>query len=178
MKISSSKSLLITLGVLIAVLAVGNYFFYHLIRSSGTEISNLQQDVASLQTQVQEFSKYKPEDLKLLAQSVMAKIIPRGDFVDFITSIETNARSQGVDINVASVNVVPRSDDENDDKQIMHLQLVTKGPWANTMRFVNYLEHLPYKVGITKMNLVKAPAEDGGSAHWRGNFEVTVLKFK
>ena len=40
----------------------------------GTEISNLQKEVSSLQTQVQEFSKYSPDDLKTLARSVTAKL--------------------------------------------------------------------------------------------------------
>jgi hypothetical protein len=179
MKISSSKGLPIVFVTLIVVLAAGNYGFFHVIRSSGTEISNLQKEVSSLQTQVQEFSKYSPDDLKTLARSVTAKIIPRGDFVDFIESVESNARSQGIEISVQSVDVVARSEDQNDDKQIMNLRLVTRGSWAETMRFINYIEHLPYKIAIKNMNLVKNTADEGaGDGDWRGSFHVTALKFK
>ena len=139
----------------------------------------MSQETVSLQNQVQEFSKYRPEDLKLLAQSVITKIIPHGDFVDFIEKVESNARSQGVNITVQSVNVVPRSDDENDDKQIMHLRLETHGTWTQTMGFINYIEHLPYKIDIKNLSLSKTESADKKpSTDWHGTFEVTALKFK
>jgi Tfp pilus assembly protein PilO len=179
MKISSSKGLLIVFVALIVVLMVANYGFFHVIQTSGTEISNLQREVTSLKTQVEEFSKYSPEDLKALAQSITAKIIPRGDVVDFIEEIESSARSQGIEISVESVDVVPRSEDANDNKQIMNLNLVTKGSWQETMYFINYIEHLPYKIAIKNMNLAKNTADEGaGNGDWRGSFRITALKFK
>ena len=39
--------------------------------------------------------------------------------------------------------MLSREEDQNDDKQIMNLRLVTKGSWVETMRFINYIEHLP-----------------------------------
>lgn len=180
MKTTTTKSLLITLCTLILILIAANFIFFHLIRSSGIQISNYQQESELLQSQVLEFSKYKPEDLKALAESVVAKIIPRGDFVSFIESIEASARSQGVDITVDSVDVVPRGEDENDDKQIMNLRLTTVGTWTQTMRFIAYLEHLPYKIDIGQINLsqIEVSGEKGSGVLWNGAFEVTALKFK
>ncbi len=179
---NSSRHLLIILSILILAFAAANYVFFHIIRSSGVEVSNLQQEITSLQAQVQEFQKYRPEDLKLLAASVTAKIIPHGDFVDFIESIESNARNLGVTVEVQSVNVVPRnSEDDKDNMQILHVRLVTNGSWTQTMYFLNYLEHLPYKIAITNMGLSKGtllPDGKGTSDTWRGTFEITALKFK
>lgn len=176
---STKHTLFILIGVIV-LLAVAHYVVFHFIRSESTEVLTLEQEVASLQTQVQEFSKYEPEDLKLLAASVNAKIIPHGDFVNFLETIETSGRAQGISVNVQSVNVVPRSEENpDDDKQIMHVRLDTHGSWAPTMRFVNYLEHLPYKIAVTDLRLTKdGPENEGGTNGWRGAIEVTALKFK
>lgn len=180
MKNYSTKHALLTLIVVILLLVVAHYVFFHFIRSESREVSTLEREVVSLQTQVQEFSKYEPEDLKLLATSVNAKIIPRGDFVDFLETIETSGRALGISVNVESVDVVARSEDNpDDDKQIMYVRLETHGGWSPTMRFVHYLEHLPYKISVTDVRLTKdGPQNEGGPDGWRGAIEVSALKFK
>ena len=184
MKIHSTKKNLILLSILVVILAGLHYAAFSFIRNSGAEVSALERDVNSLRAQVLEFSKYSPEDMVILARSVTARFISRANFVDFIENIESEAKTQNVSVLIRSVDVESRSEDENDDKEIIRLKFETRGSWADTMRFVNYLEHLPYKVVLYGLGLSlvseEGPVKKGLAKipQWRGQVEISALKFK
>ncbi len=184
MKIHSTKQILILLSILVIILAGLHYVAFSFIRNSGAAVSALENDVNLLRSQVLEFSKYSPEDMVVLARSVNAHFVSRTDIVDFIENIESEAKNQKVSVLIRSVDVESRSEDENEDKEIIRLKFETRGSWADTMRFVNYLEHLPYKVVLHGLGLSlvseEGPSKEGLAKipQWRGQIEITALKFK
>lgn len=190
MKSHSTKQIVILFAAIVFVLLGLHYFVFSFIKNTAVEVLTLERDVESMRTQVFEFSKYTPEDLMALAQLVSAKFISRGDFVEFIQTIETKGRAQNLEVTVRSVATEPRSeDDDSDDKEILRLQLETTGSWANTLKFVNYLEHLPYKITVQGLKLTKSQnsGEEAGSTAgsasaasnlWKAEIEITALKLK
>jgi len=180
MKKLSTKTILVIFVLLILLLVGAHFLVFSFIKSAGTTVSVLEQDIRTLQEQAIDFSKYSPEDLKKLAESVNSRIVSQDDFVNFIENIEGVGRAQGVSIIVRSVDVEPRSEDTADDKENMRLKLETTGSWENTQRYINYLEHLPYKINITNLNLsiLKAEGSASSTPTWRGGIELTTLKFK
>ncbi len=181
MKTLSTKKIIIISAILIVVLIAGHFVVFGFIKNSATTVSTLERDINSLQAQAVEFSKYSPEDLKKLAESVNSRIISHTDFVSFIEKIEATGRVQNVPVIVRSVNVEPRNiEDTADDKEIMRLKLETTGTWENTQRYINYLEHLPYKIAITNLGLsiLKTEGKASSTPTWRGQIELTALKFK
>lgn len=180
MKIHSTKQILIILLAATAVLLGLHYVTFSFIREASEEVNAMEGETSMLKNQVAEFSKYGPEDLQRLAQSVISRFIPRAGFVKFMETIESEAKTQNISAVIRSVGVEPRSEDEKDDKEIIRLKLETRGSWANTMKFVNYLEHLPYKVVLHGLNLSVAAPEKGQSKvpQWQGRIEITALKFK
>lgn len=184
MKTRSTKQILILLSILVVILAGLHYAVFSFIRNSGMAVIALENDVGSLRSQVLEFSKYSPEDLTVLARSATAHFISRTNLVDFIENIENEAKTQKVSVLIRSVDVESRSEDENDDKEIIRLKFETRGSWADTMRFVNYLEHLPYKTVLHGLALSRVseegPAKKGmvKIPQWRGQVEITALKLK
>lgn len=184
MKTRLTKQILIFLSILVVILAGLHYVVFSFIRNSGAAVLALENDVSLLRSQVLEFSKYSPEDMAVLARSVTAHFISRVSIVDFIENIENEAKNQKVSVLIRSVDVESRSEDEKDNKEIIRLKFETRGSWADTMRFVNYLEHLPYKTVLHGLDLSRVseegPAKRGTVKipQWRGQVEITALKFK
>ncbi len=179
MKLDRTKKIIILFSAVIVVLLGLHYVVFSFIRKSDMSVSGLEHEVRALQVQVLEFSKYTPEDVKNLARSVTDRFISRTNIVSFIENLEKKAQAEGVTVTIRSVNVEPRSDDAADDKEIIRLVFETRGSWSDTMNFLAFVEHLPYKVTLHGLGLMAEP-EDGvaGPVQWRGQFEITTLKFK
>lgn len=179
MKIDRTKKIIILFSTVIAILLALHYVVFSFIRTSDMSVSGLENEVRTLQAQVLEFSKYTPEDVKNLARSVTDRFISRTNIVSFIENLEKEAQAKGVAVTIRAVNVEPRGDDAADDKEIIRLVFETRGSWSDTMNFLAFVEHLPYKITLHGLGLVVV-SEDGvvGPVQWRGQFEITTLKFK
>lgn len=179
MKKQTTKQILILFLIIIVVLLCLHYAAFSFIRGAGMKVVNLERDVETLQVQVSEFSKYSVDDIRSFAAAIKSRFVPKDDFVAFLEMIETQARSQGLEITVRGVDVESRSDDPNDDKEILRLQIETGGSWQDTMRFVSYIEYLPYKISVRDLGLTVNPeGEESAPVEWRGRIEMTALKFK
>jgi hypothetical protein len=206
MKSHSTKQIIIALSVVVLLLVASHFVAFLFIKNTATKVLTLEREAETLKSQALEYSKYTPEDLLSLAQSVSAKFVPRGDVVDFIESIETKGRAQNVSVTVRSVGTEKRTPDapDTDDKEVLRLKLETVGSWSNTLKFINYLEHLPYKVSVQGLGMSKVLSErntsnsdgasegDGGGeaiggtvggtgstpSLWKSEIEITVLKLK
>ncbi len=179
-RLNSTKQTLILLSLLIVVLFGLHFLAFRFIWSAGLEVSALEANVNVLNAQVLEFSKYKPEGIRDLARAVTSRIISRTNIADFIQVIENKAKAQNLAIEIRSAKVEPRDVDNPEDYlEIARLRIETRGSWANTMRFVKYLEHLPYKVSLHALNLSTIVGDGTEKVpEWRGEVEITALKFK
>lgn len=181
MKITPTKRKLIITTVLVLVVLGLHYFAYSYIKGMGAEVAALDQEGISLQAQVIEFSKYSPEELRTFAKAINNRVLPKGDFVNFIENVEKTARSFGVEVNVRAVDVEELAEGGSGDKETLRLKMETRGTWSETMKFVTYLEYLPYKVVIHDVGLSQMIlTNDKGvsSTEWRGDIELTALKSK
>ncbi len=186
MKKHSTKQLLALISFFVIILVALHFVAFIFIRKAGVTVSTLERDVASLQVQVQEFSKYSAEDLRELAKKVSTKIVARDGIVGFLENIESTARAYDMEILVRGVDVRARSEENTKDtKEFVQLSLETRGSWQNNMKFVHFLEHLPYKVelrNVTFTKLADTLDADGKviptTRTWRAEIILVALKFK
>lgn len=179
MKNRNSKQFLIIFSVILVVLIGLHFMAFSFIRSTGLEVSTLENNVTQLRSEVIEFTKYKPDEIRALAQNVSNHFISRDNVVTFIEDIEREAKSRGLEVVIRSADTEPRSEDEADPIERVRLKFETRGSWATTMRFVSYLEHTPYKISLAGIDLSTFNEEGKKSSqNWKGAFEVTALKFK
>lgn len=179
MKLNSPKQAIILFSVLIIVLLGLHYVVYRFVRQSDMVVSGLQAEVGLLRAQVAEFSKSSPSDMKNLAQSVMSHFISRTGVAAFIESLERKGKAEGVSVVLRSVDVETLGDEAVTDKEKIRFRFETRGSWSNTMNYLNYIEHLPYKVDLRGLSF-SIVAQDGASSNteWQGQFEIVTLKFK
>lgn len=184
MKASSPKSILVLLAVLVVVVIAIMYVAVISIQASGEKTLALLQEAAANRSQTEDLSKNKGEDLKEMARDINAYFVSKDGVVNFIEDVEKEARTYQLEVFVRSVDVTKNSDDPNDNKEVMKLKLEMRGSWGNTLRFISYLERIPYKVTLeniemTKISELSEDFESGANLpRWRTRLEMSVLKFK
>ena len=187
MKILSSKTILILVIILTAILIAANYFFFTSIKKINAETSMLSNELAS----------YKNEQTTLAGRDGLAELpglienidsysVGKDGVVDFIENVETEARSKGITLLIRSVgteNIGGATEEESvgATKEIMRLKLEARGSWRDTMEFVSYIEHLPYKIVLHDVGFSSASEGESSASSsptWRARVELTVLKQK
>lgn len=179
MKQRTTKQLLIMFAIALAILVGVHVVVFISIRSAGLEVSSLEQQVEEQQARVVEFTKYNPEEIRSLATSVKEHFIFRDNVVLFIESIEKEAKAYGLTVTIRAADTEPRSEEEEDPLERVRLRLETQGSWVATMKFVSYLEYVKYKISLASLNL-SVVTEEGPrkTPNWKGEYEITALKFK
>ena len=182
----SSKKVLI-IAVLLVVCALGSYIytFYTLM-----DINNKVVELAA------EVSMYSETNDKLSAlqfalknaQQGMKEIdeyyVPADGAVDFISVVETLAKTEGITMSVDSVNTFDVDAGSKDFQERLVLQLKTEGPWAETEQFLQLIENLPYNVYLEEADLSKlvilpvAGMPKPIAGRWKGEFQLSALKLK
>src|SRR6185436_16603926 len=102
MKFDSTKKILTVSLISVLALASLHVVLLLFIQKTGQSIAVLEEDVKNMQDQVLEFSKYSPEELKKLAESVTGRFLTKDDLVKFIEEVELAARSSHLLISVTS----------------------------------------------------------------------------
>jgi Tfp pilus assembly protein PilO len=168
MKIISTKTILVLIIILTAILLAANYFFFISIKNINTKTSAL----------MGETEVYKKEQGRLAGKSGITEILSlvekinsyyvgKDDVVHFIEDIEKEGRSKGITLLIRSVsteNFGGLTDEESAGatKEVMRLKLEARGSWRDTMEFVAFLEHLPYKVSFASVDFTKSVEGGGG----------------
>lgn len=186
----SARNLIILFAGLLVFAVAGYYFTFRFVNDSIAKTISTQQQIADNNAQIRDISDQKNNDIYSLAGKVNSYFIKRDNVVSFIENIEQEARSLKIEIFIRSVDEAKYSDNENENKEFINLQIETRGSWADTLRFVSYLERLPYKISLNNVELAKIETEleknqnkniksdTPGHYIWRGRFEFSALKIK
>ena len=191
MKFSSTKNLLILSAVLAFALVVGNYFMFSSIKNSNKKASELSQQVGIYEQKRSSFSGANGvSDIRSLIEKIASYFLGKDDAVLFIERVEKEARDGGVALTIRSVGTenFGKTDEKSKvdpTKELVRLKLEAKGTWRHTIRFISFIEHLPYKVVLEDVNFTRMvegesspKAKALASPLWRATIELTVLKNK
>lgn len=197
MKITSTKKILAVSVLLLMLLAAANYFLFASIKNTSMEASELSLEADEYDRELSGASRESVNELRTLIQKVSWYLVGRDDVVTFIENIEEEARNNGIVLLIRSVETEAFGDpaDTTATKETMRLKLEARGAWKNNLRFVYFLENLPYKINVKNVEFSKmmegeritggelnvpevtGGVENPGSA-WRTRIELTVLKQK
>lgn len=103
---------------------------------------------------------------------LIAQILKEEDVIDLLALIESLGGEQGVTFTTNSLTVEPVSD--SFEKLVVDMSV--EGSYASVMHVLTLLENLPYQASVRRAHVSKSVDED--SVVWKGEFELSVTKFK
>lgn len=92
--------------------------------------------------------------------------------VNFVEQLEAIGKEQSIDVKIDSLEEKPIGPQ---NRSVLSLNVIVKGPWQKVMRTVDLIETMPHKTDITTLQLRRL---DGDGGMWEGNFTVNVAMTK
>lgn len=107
---------------------------------------------------------------KELIGTLRGFIVPKGDEVKFIETIEEAARLAGTKFEIESIDV--KGDEANTYKENIKTKARFEGSWKNIFALMNRLEKLPFGISVQNANF------DAQASGWAGSIEFVVFREK
>ena len=181
-KITSVILGLLTLGLFGLVFLV-----YRDIKTKNEHISILEHDF-SIQASKQEYLISTQKILQDLAPDIANinnSIIASGGEVQFIESLESIAKGNGLLVVIDSIVSDDNPKSVSNSVSNLKIKAKMKGSWIGTYRFLAQIESLPTKIKINKFSFINTEiqidsgAKVGTSGNgWQSLFEITALQYK
>jgi hypothetical protein len=188
----------------------GYFFLFTNIRGKNQNASLLSQEIDTYaeSRSLREKSDKAVEEQREQIEKVDSYFLHKSEVVPFIEMIEDAGRKSGVQVLISNVGVEGAVGIASDGTggagagagsgagevataekkdQTLTLRLDAKGSWSNVTRFVSYVENLPYKVSIERVDLNRsssvaqffATSEDKksslGTPSWNVAVDMNVL---
>ncbi|HVS79367.1 MAG TPA: hypothetical protein VHF05_00090 [Candidatus Paceibacterota bacterium] len=181
---AGTKKTIIVLGVLLIALVAGYVFAFRFLLGENDQVDTLNQQAASyvqtnaiLSSLQSTFTKTDDD-----AKAIDSHFVPANGVVDFITEIESLGKDSGLSLTVNNVDAADIDKASSAFEERLSLRVETEGTWADTEQFIGMVENLPVGISIDGASLDALKDEEGVSAgaptHWKGEFQLSVLKLK
>lgn len=169
------KAYLISGGVVVLCLtafsAVTSFFLVE-IEAASRNLFEKKAEIAGLQNREQNFSdlekKYK--EIQPGLTDIDQSFLKRGDFLPFILALEKIAQKSGNRYENKLVNEFSKSK-EGSGWATADFQITLEGDFFNLLKFLTYLENMPYAIKMTNLRI-----QEGGRAMVGvGQPEITTI---
>jgi hypothetical protein len=178
------KKILVILGIILIGLAVLCYFEFIDIKNKNENISYLDNQLSS-QANKQELASSMDLIIKNSQPSidlVDSSIVSSDGDVTFIESLESLAKTDGLNIGIDSLVITDDKSLTSNNMSFFNIKANTSGSWSGTYLFLAQLESLPIKLKVNKFSFTNATNDlskiSSKGNTWDGSFEITVLKYK
>lgn len=106
------------------------------------------------------------EELKIADEAILTK----EELVTFVESLENMGREIGLSITISSI-VKEGNKVSTSTPEVVRVAVDAKGPWEESIHFINLLENLPHKIYIDKLDFTTDAGE------WRSSTIVRVTTY-
>lgn len=178
------------LSILIALLFVAGYvMFFVVIKHTNEDVSMLAHEVdiyAAREAMLRNTDKLA-EDLKEDIEKLGTYFLTKDDVVSFIETVEQAGATSDVDLTIGSVAVIPQTPVEGQSEnayETLTLRVDAVGSWSNILTFLEYVQHMPYKLQMDRVSVSKVSSvipffggKEGAvekTPQWNSSFEIQV----
>ncbi len=110
-------------------------------------------------------------------QKINGMFVSNDGVAGFLQQVESIANTSGLSHSL-SPDIQQDGDLSPYQQELLKVTLTTTGSWVGTLRFLNLLENLPYKIAFTSISIQAGDKTKNGNAVWTSNFQFTVVKNK
>lgn len=165
---TSSKYILI-IGILLTLLSWSGYvFFLWDMNAQKTNINNLKAEVNFYEernVEIREmlsFLENKENQIRDIESYFL--VYNEQSIVNFIKKIEELGDKTEVSLDISNLSPLNQN-----DKKYLKASIDIRGEWVKVNKMIALIEHVPYKISITDLNLKKE------SDLWRASLEINIL---
>lgn len=149
---------LISLSIVAIILIAGYvYVLYYIFGLTGkttatkTEIESMRIKLAHARKL--NVSAEKTSDER---KRVMGYFLEQDQVVDYVTNLETVANSFKLEYNTNSIENTDSDTLSQNNKELLKVSMTLAGSWQSLIRYLAYMESLPYAIHIDKLDISSA----------------------
>ncbi|MCF7865753.1 MAG: type 4a pilus biogenesis protein PilO [Candidatus Pacebacteria bacterium] len=154
MKNKTNTSLIL---ISIITLCVVGCFYYVVtyVSSLSQKSADLKGEIESKQIKINHIQNVNKSAEKTSGDAVkiMEHFIKPDGSIDFISSVESAAADFSLKYNTNSIENVEYEELSSQGKQILKISMSLSGGWKNILKFLTYIESLPYAVRVDKVEM-------------------------
>lgn len=145
------------LAILLALLSVGAFVVgVKYVNGLKEKTLNLKEEIESSELRINRAQSMHKSDENTSEDRVkiLNYFVKADSAIDFVSDLEATASDLRL---IYVTNSIENSDIEvlkSQDKEVLHIKMTLTGGWKNIIRFLSYVESLPYAVNIEKISLV------------------------
>lgn len=194
MKNKTNLSLIFScLSALIAIagFVFGSYYINGLTAKSST----LQEEIVNKESKIKRIQNINKSAERTAEDRVKISnyFVGANGAIDFVSSLESTAASLGLTYTTNAIDTKENEILVTQGKELFRTNMTLSGSWRNVIKYLLYIESLPFSIDIEKVELVSegvsvaavnpdasstAATRSLSESKWRMNIAFSVIKFK
>lgn len=160
---NNSKESTLLVIFIIACLALGGiyYFAFNDLLKTKKDIVFAREEAMRSKAESDQIEVFKKNIASTLdSQNTLSKIyINEDEIINFITMVEDLGKESGVIVVTESIDAKESDELKDKNKEILSVSLNTSGSFSDSIKYLELIENLPYKIQIPVLNLSFVEAE-------------------
>lgn len=154
MKNKTSTSLIVVILITLSALA-GLFYMITYVESLSEKTAEIRSDIEVKQIKIKHIQGINKSAEKTSEDGakVMSYFIKSDGAIDFVSLVESTASDLSLKYNTNSIENISNDILASQGKDILKLSMTLSGGWKNILKFLLYIESLPYAVRVEKVEL-------------------------
>lgn len=139
-----------------AIAVIGSFVYWiSYIQGLSAKTAELKSEVETKQIKVNRIQNINKSAEKTSEDSVkiMNHFIKAGGSIDFVSAVESTAADFSLKYNTNTIENIENDVLSSQGKQILKVSMTLSGGWKNIVKFLTYIESLPYAIRVEKVDL-------------------------
>lgn len=152
---NKTNATLILVSIITLCIVGGFYYLVTYVSGLSEKTTELKSEVESKQIKINHIQNVNKSAEKTSEDSVkiMDHFIKADGAIDFVSSVESTASDFSLKYNTNAIENVENEMLASQGKQILRISMSLSGGWKNILKFITYIESLPYAVKVEKVEL-------------------------
>jgi Tfp pilus assembly protein PilO len=149
------------LVVIIALAALGGFsYVVSYISGLSQKTSDIKSDIESKQIKINHIQNVNKSAEKTSEDGIkiVNYFIKSDGVIDFVSSVESTAGDFSLKYNTTSIDNAGNDVLAAQGKDLLKMSMTLSGSWKNILRFLTYIESLPYAVRVERVELSSSAA--------------------
>ena len=135
--------------------ATGLWYFSSYINGLTEQTSILREQVETQELKIRrdQILSKSAQNTNIERQQLASYFIKPNASIDFVSSVENTASNLGLSYNTNQIDNSTTDNLSSQNKELLKINMTVSGRWSNIIKFLRYIETVPYSIKIDKADL-------------------------